>query len=59
MEIKECGKYLRVDANGFIQNDASIENIIFPWRQLVDELISLYKAELGNSLQSIYRNLSI
>lgn len=53
-EIKNIGKILTTDENGFIVNEASLEKIISPWKEVVEEVKNFYIKNLGDIVLSIY-----
>lgn len=54
IEIKNIGKVLHVDSEGYLTKQALTGEINEPWKELTDEMIDIYKDVLGDSLHSIY-----
>ncbi len=54
VRIGPIGRFWRLDADGFIQNDAGPEKILPPYSALVAEVRDAYLEHLGQSAHSIY-----
>jgi uncharacterized protein len=54
MRICPIGRFWRLDADGFIQNDAAPEKILPPYNELVAEVRDAYLEHLGQGAHSIY-----
>lgn len=59
MEIKKVGSVQKLDKDGFIINDFTIENIQPEYNVILDEAINLVQKALGNILHSIYLRGSV
>ncbi len=57
--IKKIGVVLQNDKTGFLESKSSPDKIQPPWRNVVDELVIISKAELGSKLHSVYIRGSI
>ncbi len=54
MPLLPIGKFWRLDAEGFIENDAAPEKIAPPYDGLVKEARGAFREHLGDSLHSVY-----
>jgi hypothetical protein len=54
VRIRPIGRFWRLDAEGFIQNDAAPEKILPPYSALVAEVRDAYLEHLGRRVHSIY-----
>lgn len=54
MRIRPMGRFWRLDADGFIQNDAAPEKIMPPYTELVAEMRNAYLEHLGQRAHGIY-----
>ncbi|UBF27198.1 hypothetical protein K9N68_04325 [Kovacikia minuta CCNUW1] len=57
--IRQLGKLLETDADGYLINECGWEKIQSPWLELVDDLRNACMNELGDRLQSLYLRGSI
>jgi hypothetical protein len=53
-EVLEIGHILTTDAAGFIINPARPENLVAPWKQVVEAVKLGYLRHLGDNVHSIY-----
>jgi hypothetical protein len=54
VRIRSIGRFWRLDADGFIQNDAAPEKILPPYSELVAEVRDAYLQHLGQHADGIY-----
>jgi uncharacterized protein len=54
VRIRPMGRFWRLDAEGFIQNDAAPEKILPPYSELVAEVRDAYLEHLGQRVRGIY-----
>lgn len=54
IEIKPTGSYFEVDEDGYIINPASLEKIQGEWKELVDDIVEVYKKAYGENLKQVY-----
>lgn len=54
IHIKEIGRFCEEDTEGFILNDASMENIQPVFLRVIDEVVKEYRLHLKEELHSIY-----
>ena len=54
MRIRPIGRFWRLDADGFIQNDAGPEKILSPYSELVAEVRDAYLEHLGQRVASTF-----
>jgi len=52
--IMPIGKVLHTDSEGFLVSQSSMENIVQPWDEPVQELVEKFRAELGDEMHSLY-----
>ena len=53
-KIKSVGKYWKVDRDGYVVNDGSIDKVQEKWRPIIEEVKNAYLSHFGNKLKSIY-----
>lgn len=52
--LRRIGRFWRLDAEGFIQNDAALEKISPLHHRLVDEITAAYLEHLGGCVRGVY-----
>jgi hypothetical protein len=54
VRIRPIGRFWRIDADGFIQNDAAPQKILPPYSRLVADVRDVYLEHLGRRAHSVY-----
>ncbi|MCC7469616.1 MAG: nucleotidyltransferase domain-containing protein [Bacteroidetes bacterium] len=54
IEIKPMGSYFEIDQDGYIKNPTSIEKIQGEWKELVDDIVEIYRKAYGEHLKQVY-----
>lgn len=52
--IRPTGRFFKVDANGYLVNDASWTYIALKDQEVLDEIVKVYRKKLNTDLHSIY-----
>jgi len=56
---KPSGRFLAVDAEGFLVNEAKLENVLPLWKPAVERVVASYVEELGQNLTAVYLRGSV
>jgi hypothetical protein len=53
-DILPIGKVLVTESSGSLVSQSSLENIVAPWKQAVDNIVQLYEGYFSKNLHSVY-----
>lgn len=59
IEIKPMGRFLEMDAEGYLVNDSDKEKLVSPWKEAVEDVRRTYLEHLGPALHSVYLRGSV